>query len=76
MSLMLHAHAAIWKKGGHLTTKGPQSNMSVKILSLRGSPSALNFLVFPSVKDTKRELEVAQRQAADQGIKRAVLQRQ
>ena len=30
--LVLHAHAAIWKERGHLTTQGSQSNMVTKSL--------------------------------------------
>ena len=32
--LVLHAHAAVWKERGHLTTEGPQSNTDDQILRL------------------------------------------
>ena len=39
--LVLHAHAAIWKERGHLTTRGFPIKYSDKILMvLGGSPSA------------------------------------
>ena len=52
--LVLHAHAAIWKERGHLTTQGPQSNMVIKSLdSWRESICLLRFQS-PFVKDTKK----------------------
>ena len=52
--LVLHAHAAIWKEKGHLTTRESQSNMVIKFLdSWRQSICPLRFQS-PTVKDTKK----------------------
>ena len=53
--LVLHAHAAVWKERGRLTTEGPQSNMVIRFFdSWRQSICPLRFQS-PTVKDTKRE---------------------
>ena len=53
--LVLHAHAAIWKERGHLTTlEGPQSNMVIRSLdSWRQSICPLSSQS-PTVKDTEK----------------------
>ena len=38
--LVLHAHAAIWKERGHLTTRGSPIKYGDQILRPGGSPSA------------------------------------
>ena len=55
--LVLHAHAAIWKEKGHLTTRESQSNMVIKFLdSWRQSICPLRFQS-PTVNDIKKETE-------------------
>ena len=52
--LVLHAHAAVWKERGRLTTEGPQSNMVIRFFdSWRQSICPLRFQS-PTVKDTKK----------------------
>ena len=52
--LVLHAHAAIWKERGHLTTQGPQSNMVIKSLGSWRQPICQMRFQTPIVKDTKK----------------------
>ena len=55
--LVLHAHAAIWKERGHLTTRGSPIKYGDKILRfLRQSICPLRFQS-PTVKDTKKEAQ-------------------
>ena len=73
---MLHAHAAIWKERGHLTTRGSPIKYSAQILRLL---EAVHLPTEVSVSHCKGHqkgsTEVAQgNQAADQAAKRAALQ--
>ena len=71
---MLHAHAAIWKERGHLTTRGSQSDMVTKSL---GFLEAVHLPTEVSVSHCKGHqkgsMEVARgNQATDQAAKRAL----
>ena len=73
---MLHAHAAIWKERGHLTTQGSPIKYGDQILRLL---EAVHLATEVSVSyykgHQKGSTEVAQgNQAADQAAKRAALQ--
>ena len=74
--LVLHAHVAIWKERGHLTTRGSTIKCGDQILLLL---EAVHLPTEVSVSHYKRHqkgsTEVARgNQAADQGAKRAALQ--
>ncbi|XP_065788021.1 ribonuclease H-like [Muntiacus reevesi] len=74
--VVLHAHAAIWKEGGHLTTRGSPVKYSDQILRLL---EAIHLLSEVSVSHCKGHqngsMEVARgNQVANQAAKRAVLQ--
>ena len=74
--LMLHAHAAIWKERGHLTTRGSPTKYGDHILRLL---EAVHLPTEVSVSHCKGHekgsTEVARgNQAADQAAKRAALQ--
>ena len=51
--LVLHAHVAIWKKRGHLTTGGSSIKYDEKILRLLEPVHLLLRFQSPTVKDTK-----------------------
>ena len=73
---MLHAHAAIWKERGHLSTRGSPIKYGEKILRLL---EAVHLPTEVSVSHCKGHqkgnMEVAQgNQAADQAARRAALQ--
>ena len=74
--LVLHAHAAIWKKRGHLTTRGSPIKYGDQILRLLEAvhlPTEVS--VFHCKGHQKGSTGVARRnKAADQGAKRATLQ--
>ena len=74
--LVLHAHAAVWKERGHLTTSGSPIKYGDQILRLLEA-----FLLPTEVSVSHRKghqkgsTDMAQRdQAADQAAKRAALQ--
>ena len=74
--MVLHAHAAIWKERGHLTTQGSPIRYGDKIVRLF---EAVHLLTEVSVSHYKAQqkgsMEVARgNQAADQGAKTAALQ--
>ena len=74
--LVLHAHAAIWKERGHLTTRGSPIKYGDRILRIL---EAVHLPAEVSVSHRKGHqkgsTEVARgNQAADQGAKRAALQ--
>ena len=73
---MLHAHAAIWKERGHLTTQGSPIKYGDQILRLLEAvhlPTEVP--VFHCKGHKKGSMEVAQgNQTADQAAKRAALQ--
>ena len=52
--LMLHAHAAIWKERGHLTTRGSPIKYDGKILRHLEAVHLPVRFQSPTVKDTKR----------------------
>ena len=73
---MLHAHAAIWKERGHLTTRGSPVEYGDQIFRLL---EAVYLPAEVSVSDCKihqnRSMEVARgNQAANQAPKRAAVQ--
>ena len=73
---MLHAHAAIWKERGHLTTRGSPIKYGDQFLRLL---DAVHWPAEVSVScckgHQKGSMEVAQgNQADDQAAKRAALQ--
>ena len=74
--LVLHAHAAIWKERGHLTTRGSPVKYGDQILRLLEAvylPTEVS--VSPCKGHQKGNTEVARgNQAADQAAKRAALQ--
>ena len=53
--LVLHAHDAIWKERGHLTTRGSPIKYGDQILRLLGQSICPLRFQSPTVKDTKRE---------------------
>ena len=74
--MVLHAHAAIWKERGHLTTQGSPIRYGDKIVRLF---EAVHLLTEVSVSHYKAQqkgsMEVARgNQAAEQGAKTAALQ--
>ena len=73
---MLHAHAAIWKEKGHLTTQGSSIKDDDQILGLLEAihlPTEVS--VFHCKGHQKGYTEVTwDNQAADQAAKRTVLQ--
>ena len=74
--LVLHAHAAIWKERGHLTTRGSPNKYSDQIIRLQ---EAVHLPTEVSVSlckgHQKGNTEVARgNQAADQAARRAALQ--
>ena len=75
-SLVLHAHAAIWKEKGHLTTRGSPIKYDDQILSfLEAVHLPTECSVFHCKGHQKWSTEVARgNQAADQAAKRAALQ--
>ena len=52
--LVLHAHAAIWKERGHLTTRGSPIKYGDQILRLLGQSICPLRFQSPTVKDTKK----------------------
>ena len=74
--LVLHAHAAIWKGRGHLTTQGSPVNYGDQILRhLEAVYLPTELSVTHCKGHQKRSTEVAQgNQAANQAAKRAALQ--
>ena len=52
--LALHAHAAIWKERGHLTTRGSPINYGDQILRLLEAVHLPTEVSVPTVKDTKK----------------------
>ena len=72
---MLHAHAAIWKERGHLTTRGSPIKYGDQILRLL---QAIHLPTEVSVSHCKGHqkvsTEVARGNQADQAAKRAALQ--
>ena len=73
---MLHAHAAVWKERGHLTTRGSPINYGDQILRLL---EAVHLPTEVSVSHCKghqkRSTEAArENKAADQAAKREALQ--
>ena len=73
---MLHAHAAIWKERGHLTTQGFPIKYDDQILRLLEAVHLpTEFSVSHCKGHKKGSMEVARgNQAADQGAKTAALQ--
>ena len=72
---MLHAHAAIWKERGQLTTQRSPIKYGDQILSLEAVHLPTEFSVSLCKGHQKGNTEVARgNQAADQAAKRAVLQ--
>ena len=73
---MLHAHAAIWKQRGHLTTRGSPIKYGDQILRfLEAVHLPAEVSVSHCKGHQKGSTEVAQgNQAVDQAAKRAVLQ--
>ena len=73
--LVLHAHAAIWKERGHLTTRGSpiKYDQILRLLEAVHLPTEVS--VSHCTGHQKGSTEVVQRgQAADQEAKRAALQ--
>ena len=74
--LVLHAHAAVWKERGHLTTRGSPIKYDDQILRLLEAvhlPTEVS--VFHCKRHQKGNTEVARgNQAADQAARRAALQ--
>ena len=52
--LVLHAHAAIWKEKGHLTTQGSSIKDDDQILGLLEAIHLPTEVSVPTVKDTKK----------------------
>ena len=52
--LVLHAHAAIWKERGHLTTEGSPTKYGYQILRLLEASTCPLRFQSPTVKDTKK----------------------
>ena len=73
---MLHAHAAIWKERGYLTTQGSPIKYGDQILKLLEAVHVPTEVSVSHCKGhQKGSTEVARRnQAADQAAKRATLQ--
>ena len=73
--LVLHAHAAIWKERGHLTTQGFPIKYDDQILRLLEAVHLpTEFSVSHCKRHQKGSMEVSRRnQAADQAAKRAAL---
>ena len=73
---MLHAHAAIWKERGHLTTRGSPIKYGDQILRLlEAVPLPTEVSVSHGKGHQKGSTEVARgNQAADQAARRAALQ--
>ena len=73
---MLHAHAAIWKERGHLTTRGSPvkyGDQTLRLLEVVYLPAEVS--VSHCEGHQKGSTEVARgNQAADQAAKRAALQ--
>ena len=73
---MLHAHAAIWKERGHLTTRGSPikyGDQILRLLEVVHLPTEVS--VSHCKGHQKGDTEVAQgNQAADQAARRAALQ--
>ena len=74
--LVLHAHAALWKERGHLTTRGSPIKYGDQILRLLEAVHLpAEVLVFRCKGNEKGGIKVARgTHAADQAAKRAVLQ--
>ena len=73
--LVLHAHAAIWKERGHLTTQGSTVKYRDHPWALGGSHLPPEVSVSHCKRHQKGSTEVSRgKQAADQAAKRAVLQ--
>ena len=73
---MLHAHAAIWKEKGHLTTRESPvkyGDQTLRLLEAVHLPTEVS--VSHCKGHQKRSMEVArENQAADQAAKRTALQ--
>ena len=74
--LVLHAHAAIWKERGHLTTRGSPIKYGDQILRLlEAVPLPTEVSVSHGKGHQKGSTEVARgNQAADQAARRAALE--
>ena len=75
--LVLHAHAAVWKERGRLTTEGPQSNTDDQILRLlEAAHLPIEVSVSHCKGHQKGNTEVARGNlAADQAARSAALQK-
>ena len=73
---MLHAHAAIWKERGHLTTRGPPIKYGDQILRLLEAVHLPTEVSVSHCKGHQKGSTEAARgnQAADQATRRAALQ--
>ena len=73
---MLHAHAAVWKERGHLTTRGSPIKYGDQILRLLEAAHLPTEVSVSHCKGHQKvNIEVAQgNQAADQAARRAALQ--
>ena len=71
--LVLHAHAAIWKESGHLTTQGSPKDQILRLLEAVHLPTEVSVSLCKGHQ--KGSTEVAQgNQVADQAARRAALQ--